>query len=625
MTAAAEQLVGTLAARLIHRGPDDKGVWVDGDAGIALGHRRLAILDLSPAGHQPMISASGRYVIAFNGEIYNHLELRKELDLFGSVPVWRGHSDTETMLAAFERWGIAPALGKMVGMFAFALWDRQRRTLTLARDRLGEKPLYYGWQGDVFLFGSELKALRSHPAFLAEVDRSALTLYMHCGYIPAPASIYRNVFKLPPGTYVQIAVTEVSGTLPEPRSYWSLRQAVERGATDPYRGSDTDAVAELGAHLTRAISLQRIADVPLGAFLSGGVDSSTIVALMQASTSHPVKTYTVGYHESDYSEARYAQAVAKHLGTDHTELFITGREALEVVPRLPGLYDEPFGDSSAIPAFLISSFARRHVTVALSGDGGDELFGGYTRYQRTSDIWRVIRHIPYPLRSAAASGIHAWRVVRNGAPTGEPIDRLALYLSATTLEECYAAQISRLPGVQGLVISGSAAAHESRAVPNSFHPGSGGFDEMMYTDTARYLPDDILAKVDRASMSVSLEVRVPMLDHRVLEFAWRLPPKMKVRDRQGKWLLKQLLRKYLPASMIQRPKMGFGVPVGQWLRGPLREWGEDLLSDDRLRTEGFLNPQVVRRYWHRHLGANRAESDTLWQILAFQAWVAEAA
>ncbi|MEA3198297.1 MAG: hypothetical protein QOF32_2349, partial [Gammaproteobacteria bacterium] len=504
-------------------------------------------------------------------------------------------------------------------------WDRQQRTLTLARDRLGEKPLYYGWQGDVFLFGSELKALRSHPSFRAEVDRSALTLYMQCGYIPAPASIYRNVFKLLPGTYVQIAAAGPCGTLFEPRPYWSLRHAVERGATDPYRGSDMDAVGELEAHLTRAISLQRIADVPLGAFLSGGVDSSMIVALMQAASSSAVKTYTVGYHESAYSEAGYAQAVAKHLGTDHTELFVTAREALEVVPRLPGLYDEPFGDSSAIPAFLVSSFARRHVTVALSGDGGDELFGGYTRYQRTADIWRIIRHVPYPVRSAAASGIRAWQCVRNGASAGEPVDRLALYLSATTLEECYAAQISRFPDVRDLVISGSAASHESLAAPHSFHPGGVGFDQMMYTDTVKYLPDDILAKVDRASMGVSLEVRVPMLDHRVLEFAWRLPSKMKVRNRQGKWLLKQLLRKYLPASMIERPKMGFGVPVGQWLRGPLREWGEDLLADDRLRTQGFLNPQVVRRQWHRHLSADRGESDVLWQILAFQAWVADAA
>jgi asparagine synthase (glutamine-hydrolysing) len=386
-----------------------------------------------------------------------------------------------------------------------------------------------------------------------------------------------------------------------------------------------DAVGELEAHLTRAISLQRIADVPLGAFLSGGVDSSMIVALMQAASSSAVKTYTVGYHESAYSEAGYAQAVAKHLGTDHTELFVTAREALEVVPRLPGLYDEPFGDSSAIPAFLVSSFARRHVTVALSGDGGDELFGGYTRYQRTADIWRIIRHVPYPVRSAAASGIRAWQCVRNGASAGEPVDRLALYLSATTLEECYAAQISRFPDVRDLVISGSAASHESLAAPHSFHPGGVGFDQMMYTDTVKYLPDDILAKVDRASMGVSLEVRVPMLDHRVLEFAWRLPSKMKVRNRQGKWLLKQLLRKYLPASMIERPKMGFGVPVGQWLRGPLREWGEDLLADDRLRTQGFLNPQVVRRQWHRHLSADRGESDVLWQILAFQAWVADAA
>ncbi len=571
-----------------------------------------------------MASMSGRYVIAFNGEIYNHLELRKELELLGSACAWRGHSDTETLLAAFDHWGIEPTLVKTVGMFAFALWDRQLRSLILARDRLGEKPLYYGWQGDTFLFGSELKALRAYPSFQADVDRSALTLYMQYGYIPAPASIYRNVFKLMPGTYVQLAAARPCGTLPEPRPYWSLRQAVERGAADPYKGGDEDAVGDLEAHLMRAISLQRIADVPLGAFLSGGVDSSMIVALMQASTSSVVKTYTVGYHESAYSEADYAQAVAKHLGTDHTELYVTARETLDVIPRLPILYDEPFGDSSAIPTFLVSSFARRHVTVALSGDGGDELFGGYTRYQRTADIWRTVRQVPYPMRSAAAAGIRTWRRAWNGSSASGRAKRLVSYLSAMTLEECYNAQTSRYPDAHGLVIGGPAV-HGWLASPYSFHSGDGGFGEMMYTDSSRYLPDDILAKVDRASMAVSLEVRVPMLDHRVLEFAWRLPLNMKIRDRQGKWLLKQLLRRYLPVSMIERPKMGFGVPVGLWLRGPLREWGEDLLTENRLRKQGFLDPQTVRSLWQQHLSADRGESDLLWQILAFQAWVADAA
>jgi len=618
----AKQLVAALAERLVHRGPDDQGEWVDGAAGIALGHRRLAVIDLSAAGHQPMTSGSDRYVIAFNGEIYNHLELRKELDRAGTPPAWHGHSDTETLLAAFDRWGIETALGKTVGMFAFALWDRQQRTLTLARDRLGEKPLYYGWQGGVFLFGSELKALRAHPEFHADVDRGALSLYMQYGYVPAPASIYRNVYKLMPGSFMQIAAASRCGALPEPRTYWSLLQAVERGRADPYGGGDAEAIDELEAHLKRAVSLQRIADVPLGAFLSGGVDSSTIVALMQDDAAHPVKTYTVGYGESAFSESRYARDVAEHLGTDHTDLHVSAREALDVIPRLVALYDEPFGDSSAIPAFLISSLARRHVTVALSGDGGDELFGGYTRYQRTADIWSALNRVPRAARWAAARGIHAWR--RAGLPSGERADRMASYLSASTMAECYDAQLSRFPEAPALVMGGRTA-QSGGSVPSAFGSAGGRYDEMMYTDSSRYLPDDILTKVDRASMAVSLEVRVPMLDHRVLEFAWRLPSKMKVRGRQGKWLLKQLLAKYLPASMIERPKMGFGIPVGLWLRGPLREWGEDLLAEDRLRREGFLDPQAVRRRWLRHLAADGGESDALWQMLAFQAWAADAA
>jgi asparagine synthase (glutamine-hydrolysing) len=624
MPAAATQLAGALAEKLAHRGPDDQGVWVDGDAGIALGHRRLAVVDLSPAGHQPMVSASDRYVVVFNGEIYNHPELRRELELSGPPQAWRGHSDTETLLAAFDRWGIDAALEKAVGMFAFALWDREQRILTLARDRLGEKPLYYGWQGDVFLFGSELKALRAHPKFRPEVDRSALALYMRYGYIPAPACIYRNVFKLTAGTFVQISPKTACGTCPQPRSYWSLEQAAARNAADPYRGSAADAVNELEAHLKRAISLQRIADVPLGAFLSGGVDSSTIVALMQADTSRAVKTYTIGYRESEYSEAEYARAVAKHLGTDHTELYVTAREALQVVPRLPFLYDEPFGDSSAIPALLISEFARRHVTVALSGDGGDELFGGYTRYQRTADIWRGIRRVPRAVRAAAAGTIRGWERASGSDAAGGRGARMAAYLSASSLEECYEAQITRCMNAFELVRSAGLPAR-NRAVPPWLRAGGRDFDEMMYIDSLRYLPDDILVKVDRASMAVSLEVRVPMLDHRVVEFAWRVPSTMKVRGRQGKWLLKQLLQKFLPVSMIERPKMGFGVPVGQWLRGPLREWGEDLISEDRLRREGFLDPDAVRRLWRRHLRNDRGENDALWQILAFQSWTSNLA
>jgi asparagine synthase (glutamine-hydrolysing) len=512
-------------------------------------------------------------------------------------------------------------LEKAIGMFAFAVWDRRERALTLARDRLGEKPLYYGWQGNVFMFGSELKALRDHPGFSRDIDRAAVALYMKYGYIPAPASIYCRVFKLMPGTYLEIRSTTTPGSLPHPRPYWSLRETVEKGAADRFNGSDTDAVGELEAHLKRSISLQRIADVPLGAFLSGGVDSSTIVALMQAESSHPVKTYTVGYRESNHSEADYARAVARHLGTDHTELIVTAPETLDVIPRLPELYDEPFGDSSAIPTFLISAFARRHVKVALSGDGGDELFGGYSRYQRTNDLWRVLQHIPHRARITAARGLRAWTNLTDSTPDGGTAARMASYLSAGTLEACYDAQITRYPGVDDLVIGGSTAESGS-LLPDAFRCGNCGFDAMMYVDSLRYLPDDILAKVDRASMGVSLEVRVPMLDQRLVEFAWRLPPTMKVRGREGKWLLKQLLRKYLPLSMIERPKMGFGIPVGQWLRGPLREWGEDLLGQERLRAQGFLNPDVIRHRWQRHLHTDGGETDSVWQVLAFQSWIA---
>lgn len=623
MAAAAQHLVGSLAARLTHRGPDDQGEWVDGAAGIALGHRRLAVLDLSPAGHQPMISVSGRYIIVFNGEIYNHLDIRKQLESRGSGCVWRGHSDTETLLSAIEHWGIARTLQAAVGMFALALWDRQHRTLTLARDRLGEKPLYYGWQGDVFLFASELKAISAHPAFHRDVDRGALTLYMKYGYIPAPASIYRNIFKLMPGTYAQLPAAVSRGQSPEIRPYWSLRETVERSVANPFAGGDADAVDALESTLMRAVSLQRIADVPLGAFLSGGVDSSTIVALMQAGAHHAVKTFTISYQESSFCEARFARSVAAHLGTDHTELQVSARDAMDVIPRLAILYDEPFGDSSAIPSFLISSLARRQVTVALSGDGGDELFGGYTRYQRTAGIWRFMRRVPYAARSVAAKLIRARRGSDSESACDERAKRLALYLSATTLEECYRAQLSRIPDAQSLVM-GASSVHSVTSVLGRDPDTDGAVGEMMSIDTSSYLPDDILAKVDRASMGVSLEVRVPMLDHRVLEFAWRLPSHMKIRGRQGKWVLKQLLRKYLPDSMIERPKMGFGIPVGAWLRGPLREWSEDLLAEDRLRAEGFLNPLSVRRLWRRHLSEGRGESDALWQILAFQSWVADA-
>jgi asparagine synthase (glutamine-hydrolysing) len=623
-TPDSEQILNRMSEALRHRGPDDAGTWLDGDAGVALGHRRLSILDLSPSGRQPMTSPSGRYVIAFNGEIYNHLELRETMESATGAVVWRGRSDTETLLAGFDRWGIEPTLKRTTGMFAIAVWDHEARKLTLARDRIGEKPLYYGWQGDVFLFGSELKALRVHPEFGHEIDRDVVAAYLRSGYIVAPRSIYRGIFKLVPGALLQISATDVAGaSAPPPQRYWSLREVAESGLAQPFLGSDAEAIEELETRLQRAVSLQSVADVPLGAFLSGGVDSTTVVALMQVHASRPVKTFTVGFHEAEYQEAGYAKSVAQILGTEHTELYVTPREAMQVIPNLPLLYDEPFGDSSAIPTFLVSQFARQHVTVCLSGDGGDELFGGYTRYQRTADLWRAMARIPLPLRERL-SGI-CTTVSRIGGmrQIGWQANRAALYLSAKTPEECYEAQLLLRHDSHEFVLRLGRGGTESSAadVVGSALPNASMLSSMMYADGVTYLPDDILTKVDRAAMGVSLETRVPMLDHNVVEFAWRLPQHMKVRGGEAKWLLKQVLRKYIPAALIDRPKMGFAVPVNQWILGPLRDWAEDLLSEDRLRRDGVLNARLARELWLRHVKHPSIEGDSVWGLLMLQSWL----
>jgi asparagine synthase (glutamine-hydrolysing) len=582
----------------------------------------LSILDLSPTGRQPMTSVSGRYVLAFNGEIYNHLELRGELEA-GHTVVWRGHSDTETLVAGFDRWGIEATLKRTTGMFAIAVWDRADRKLILARDRLGEKPLYYGWQDDVFLFGSELKALRAHPAFAHEIDRDVVAMYLRCGYIAAPHSVYRGISKLAPGTFVQISATDAPGVCAQPQCYWSLREVAESGLAQPFQGGDADATTELEARLQRAVSLQSIADVPLGAFLSGGIDSSAIVALMQRQASRPVKTFTIGFHEAHYHEAGYARSVAQILGTDHSEFYVTPREAMQIIPNLPLLYDEPFGDSSAIPTFLVSQFARQHVTVCLSGDGGDELFGGYTRYRRTEDVWRVMAHIPYVLRKHLSGMCKAFSGLNRTSHIGWRARRLALYLSAKTPEECYEAAVLQRYDSREFVLGAGVTGAETcpSGVVGSRLPNVSLLSGMMYADGVSYLPDDILTKVDRASMGVSLETRVPMLDHNVVEFAWRLPLHMKVRGREAKWLLKQLLRKYIPATLIDRPKMGFGVPVNEWILGPLRDWAEDLVSEDRLRRDGLLNARLVRELWSRHVSHPAAEGDSMWQLLMLQSWL----
>ncbi|MEW9581489.1 asparagine synthase (glutamine-hydrolyzing) [Paraburkholderia sp. DGU8] len=631
-----QQTVQKMADAIAYRGPDDAGYWNDEHRRIAFGHRRLAILDLSAAGHQPMLSGSGRYVIVFNGEIYNHRDLRKDLQDTQHAPVWRGTSDTETLMAGFDAWGIQATIERAIGMFAFAVWDRQERQLTLGRDRIGEKPLYYGWQGQgedaTFLFGSELKALRAHPAFENNVDRGALSLQIRHGCVPAPYSIFEGVFKLEPGMLLCVSLERR-----EPRiwAYWSGVQTAISGVERGFSGSAEDAVDELEQLLKDAIGQQMLADVPLGAFLSGGVDSSTIVALMQTQSSRPVKTFTIGFHESDFDEAKLARAVSAHLGTDHTELYVTPQQALDVIPRLPVLYDEPFADSSQIPTFLVSQLARQHVTVSLSGDAGDELFCGYQRYRTAPGMWDRMTALPVPLRKLVASGIAGispkhWNSVAGfvepmlpslrGVKMGDKLHKGAALLSCTSRDEVYLHLMSQWNDPAALVIGG----YRLPTRMDGNVPSFAGLDEvqrMMALDMISYLPDDILTKVDRAAMGVSLETRVPFLDHRVVEFAWRLPQSMKVRNGQTKWALRQVLYRHVPRELIERPKQGFAVPIGHWLRGELREWAEALLDTSRLRREGFFEPAVVRSKWEQHLSGERNWHRQLWNVLMFQLWL----
>ncbi|MBI4706715.1 MAG: asparagine synthase (glutamine-hydrolyzing) [Candidatus Omnitrophica bacterium] len=629
--ANANEVLEKMGNAIAHRGPDDSGVWFDADAGIGLSHRRLSILDLSPAGHQPMVSSSGQYVIAFNGEIYNHLEIRKKLADF--TPQWRGHSDTETLLASFDAWGIEATVKKSIGMFAFAVWDRQTRALTLCRDRLGEKPLYYGWQGDTFLFGSELKTLKVHPSFHAEIDRNALALLMRHNCISTPYSIYQDIAKLQPGCLLTVSLNRRE---PHMMPYWSGKQVVEDGLTHPFTGNPNEAVDALERLLKDAVAQQMIADVPLGAFLSGGVDSSTIVALMQAQSVRPVKTFTIGFHEEYYNEAEHAKAIARHLGTEHSELYVTPQQTIDVIFRLPTLYDEPFSDSSQIPTFLVSQMTRQHVTVSLSGDAGDELFGGYNNYLLEQRWWDKLSRLPVSLRvilSRMITGVSPQIWNRLLAPIqsrlpiglaqaniGDKLHKGADVMIASTSTELYQLLISHWMRPFDLVIGGV----ESPTVLTNpiLQPQTDHFvHQMMALDMLTYLPDDILVKVDRAAMGVSLETRVPLLDHRVVEFAWSLPLNYKLRNGVGKWVLRQVLYKYVPKKLIERPKMGFGVPIDTWLRGPLRNWAEELLSESRLRQEGYFNPLPIRQKWNEHLSGNRNWQHHLWDVLMFQAWL----
>jgi asparagine synthase (glutamine-hydrolysing) len=626
----ATRAIAAMTDTLIHRGPDDGGFWVDASAGIALGHRRLAILDLSPLGHQPMVSACGRFVIAFNGEIYNYRTLRQALD--GEI-AWRGSSDTEVLLASLARRGIASTLADLNGMFAFALWDRETRRLTLARDRLGEKPLYYGWHRGRFLFGSELKALAAHPGWHGEIDRNVLAAYLRLGFVPAPHSIWKGIGKLPPGTWLSL---DAGRSEPQVQTYWSARAAAERGLAAPFQGTEDEALDTLEHLLTDAVGLRMQADVPLGAFLSGGIDSSTVVALMQAQSQRPVRTFTIGFHEAGYNEADDARRIAEHLGTLHTELYVTARDGLDSIPSLAHLWDEPFADASQIPTLLVSRMARRDVTVCLSGDGGDELFGGYSRYLWTRDTWRRIGWVPLRLRRALAAAVttispSAWdrmlapfgRLLPGPLAVANPGDRLHKaidILAGESPEALYRRALSHWKDPAALAIG--ATEPGSVLTDSAQRPRTTDITEtMMYMDSVLYLPDDILVKLDRASMGVSLESRVPLLDHRVYELAWTMPLAWKVRGRRGKLPLRRILDRYVPRELIDRPKMGFGVPLHDWLRGPLRDWAEALLDPARLAREGYLRPEPIRRVWEEHLAGRRNWSYYLWDLLMFQAWL----
>jgi len=626
-----------MADRLLTRGPDSSGIWLDSSAKIGLAHRRLAIVDLSDAGHQPMSSGSDRYVVTYNGEIYNSLEIRDELVKIEAAPVWRGHSDTEILLAGFDIWGIKDTISRCTGMFAIAIWDKKLEQLSLIRDRIGEKPLYYGWQDSgsdkVFIFGSELKALKQHPQFITEVDRASLALYMRYCYVPAPHSIYKGIKKLEPGTILTVSLKDSSDVQ---EKYWDTLDVMRKGFDRPFQGDRLEVTNNLEAKLRGSISQQMMADVPLGAFLSGGVDSSAVVALMQSESSRPIKTFTIGFNEAGYNEAEFAKSVAAHLGTDHTEFYCSSQDALDVIPKLSGLYCEPFADSSQIPTFLVSSLARAHVTVSLSGDGGDELFCGYNRYLFADKLWKGLKMTPSSLRALVGKGIKSfpsagWKKTFellneitpaqfNGISWGDKLQKGAGVIGSKDLASLYQGLVSNWQD-PSLVVIGGREHDKTFASDIQVLSNVGDIDKMMAVDLISYLPDDILVKVDRAGMGVSLETRVPFLDHHIVEFASQIPLSMKLNNGVGKAVLRDVLYRYVPKELIERPKMGFGIPVGDWLRGPLREWSEELLSESRLLSEGFFHAGLIRKMWSEHLSGARNWQSQLWVVLMFQAWL----
>ena len=631
-TAPADALTDRTArmiAPIRHRGPDDEGIWVDGPAGVALGFRRLSIIDLSPLGHQPMTSPSGRFVAVFNGEIYNFRELRHELEQHGYL--FRGHSDTEVILAAFERWGIADAVRRFVGMFAIAVWDADRRALSLVRDRLGKKPLYVYQEPGLVTFGSELKTLFAGPSFDRTIDRAALASYLRYLYIPAPKTIFERAIKVPAAHI--LTIWDARSPLPASEPYWSLQDVARGGLARPRAGSDQEAVDELDALLVDAVRRRMYSDVPLGALLSGGIDSSTVVALMQEASNRPVKTYTIGFDDEEFDEAAHAAGVARHLGTDHTQLPLSGDEARSLIPRLPEIFDEPFGDPSQLPTLLVSQLARREVTVALSGDGGDELFGGYNRYVYGTRVLPRVNRLPRSLRHAVAAGMGsvpstAWDRLPHlagaaaavpGGRVGERINKLQNVMSADSVGGMYRSLLSAWQQPERLVLDYQAEADENDRILDAGEP-SELLDRMMLADQTMYLPDDLLAKLDRASMAVSLEVRAPLLDHRVVELSWRLPRSLKLRGRCGKWILRQVLYRRVPRALIERPKMGFSVPIDRWLRGPLRRWAAGLISREEVSRGGLLDSEPIDRAWNELQAGRRPAGAALWAVLMFQAW-----
>jgi asparagine synthase (glutamine-hydrolysing) len=617
--------VSAMADTLRHRGPDDSGSWVAAEAGVALGHCRLAIVDLSPTGHQPMLSRCERYVLVYNGEIYNFEELRRELEERGHS--FRGHSDTEVLLAACTEWGIDRAVRRLLGMFAFALWDRTARTLTLVRDRLGIKPLYWGRFGDIFLFGSELKALLRHPGWRPEIDRASLAAYVRHQYVPAPFSIYKGVHKLQPGHILSL---HVDGRLAD-SCYWSLREVARASKDEGAHMAPGEAVAELERLLRDAVRRHMVADVPLGAFFSGGIDSSLIVALMQAQSTRPVRTYSVGFAEVEFDEAPYSKAIARHLGTEHTEFCMGPDDALKTLPALPTWYDEPFADSSQLPTILVSRLARKDVTVALSGDGGDEIFGGYRRYYRADRLRRILASTPTIGRGAAARMLDA--LANGGGVVGRALPlrwrslsarrtlhRLAACVGAADDTALYRALVSQVDDPAAYVLQ--AEEHKGLLWDRTIADDIPNFLERMgYLDTVTSLPDQMLTKVDRASMAASLEARVPLLDHRIVEFVWKLPPSMKFQGpRENKLLLRSVLYRHVPRALVDRQKRGFGAPVRAWLRGALRHWAEESLAERRLAEDGLFDPAAIRAVWSEHLSGRANCERLLWRILMFQAW-----